>query len=67
MSLVTKAADSLLSAIVPRVTAAAWSCPAGCHRVFCYCIGGHVYDACVNNATGQQCASCRYTVYTAAC
>jgi hypothetical protein len=67
MSLIATAADRMLGVIAPRVTAAAWSCPAGSHRAFCYCIGGHVYDACVSNVTGQQVKSCRYTVYTAAC
>jgi len=64
MSLIAKAADSLLSAVVPRATAAAWSCAAGCHRVTCYCLGHHYYDACINNATGATCHSCRYTAYT---
>ncbi len=64
MSLVAKVADRLLSAVVPHATAAAWTCPAGCHRVTCYCLSGHWYNACINNATGYQCTYCRWTVYT---
>jgi hypothetical protein len=68
MSLVTKAADRLLGIIVPRATAEAWSCPSGCHRLKCYCLGGHVYDRCLNNVAGKpDCTGCRYTVYTASC
>ena len=64
MSLIAKAADSLLSAIVPRANAAAWNCPSGCHRMFCGCIGGHVYNYCANNVLGRpNCLSCRYTIY----
>ena len=33
MSLMTKAADSLLSVIVPRATAEAWTCPSRVHPV----------------------------------
>lgn len=36
-----KAADSLLSVIVPRAIADAWTCPNGCHRIKCFCLGGH--------------------------
>jgi len=67
MSLVTKAADSLLSAIVPRATAEAWTCPAGCHREWCGCRAHHVYNWCVNNIVGKPpClnGACKYTVYT---
>jgi hypothetical protein len=66
MSLVAKAADSLLSAIAPHATAEAWTCPSGCHRVRCKgCFSGHIYDYCANNVLGRpNCTGCRYTVYT---
>jgi len=68
MSLVAKAADSLLSAIVPRATAAAWSCPAGCVRQTCSCVtnggGSYWYDRCISSRTGALCTLCRPTVWT---
>jgi hypothetical protein len=67
MSFVAKAADSLLSAIVPRVTAEAWVCPSGCHREWCGCLNHHIYNWCVNNVAGRPpCLNgeCKYTVYT---
>ncbi len=65
MKLFANAADKLLSAIVPRATAAAWTCNSGCHRVTCFCYQHHYYDKCANNVFGKpDCKSCSYTVYT---
>jgi hypothetical protein len=68
MSLVTKAADRLLSVIVPRATAEAWTCPNGCHRVGCVpnCRNHIIYNRCINNVSGKVCSGygCRTTVYT---
>lgn len=66
MSLMTKAADSLLSVIVPRATAEAWTCPNGCTRYNCYCEGHVRYNKCLNNVSGKVCSgyNCRTTVYT---
>lgn len=63
MKFVARMADGLLSAVVPHAAAEAWTCSAGCHRVTCYCLGNHWYNACINNATGYQCSACRYTSY----
>lgn len=63
MSLIATAADRLLSAIVPRATAAAWSCASGCHRVTCQCAGGKWYDSCVNTK-GYECSPCRVTTWS---
>ena len=66
MSFIAKAADSLLSAIVPHATAEAWTCPNGCHRVNCYCEGHIRYNKCLNNVGGAVCHgyNCRTTVYS---
>jgi hypothetical protein len=65
MSFVTKAADSLLSVIVPRATAEAWTCPNGCSRQRCTgCLNHRIYNRCINNQGGGLCHGCRETVYT---
>jgi hypothetical protein len=65
MSFIAKAADSLLSAIVPRANAEAWTCPNGCSRQRCTgCLNHHIYNRCINNVGGGLCAGCRETVYT---
>jgi hypothetical protein len=68
MSLIANAADRLLSAIVPRTTAAAWSCPPGCVRKTCYCgahSGGYYwFDECVSSTGGYSCKTCTATVWT---
>jgi hypothetical protein len=68
MTIVANAADRLLAAIVPRATAAAWSCTSGCHRKSCGCLpnpqGTHyVWDKCLHNASNQLCKPCTLTVY----
>ena len=67
MSLMANAADRLLGAIVPRMSAAAWSCPPGCHRKTCFCSAGtsgaYWFDSCVND-NGASCTGCRQTVWT---
>jgi hypothetical protein len=70
MSLVANAADRLLGVIVPRATAAAWSCPPGCARKTCYCgydktAGGYYwYDECVSTTGSYSCKSCTATVWS---
>jgi hypothetical protein len=73
MSLIANVADRLLAAVVPRGTAAAWSCPAGCGRKTCYCgygqpsgypKGYYWFDECVSTVGGYSCQSCRITVWT---
>jgi hypothetical protein len=67
MSLIASAADRMLSVIVPRASADAWSCDSGCHRVLCGggggCTEGHWWNACVNSKN-EICNTCRETVYT---
>jgi hypothetical protein len=63
MSLIATAADRLLSAIVPRASAAAWTCPSGCNRTTCDCAGGYWYDNCVK-PDGVECKHCTITVWT---
>lgn len=70
MSLIAKAADGLLSAIVPRAEAAAWTCPPGCIRKTSNCgcrttaSGAYWYQKCVSTSTGAVCLGCRETDHT---
>jgi hypothetical protein len=72
MSLIANAADRLLGAIVPRATAAAWSCASGWYRVTCGCApgtdGGCVwFDECCQD-NGPLCDGiCLSTVWTCHC
>jgi len=62
MTLIATAADRLLGAIVPRASAAANNCPAGCFRQTCFCREPVWWDRCVS-ATGLQCTGCFSTIY----
>jgi hypothetical protein len=68
MNFIASAADRLLGVIVPRATAAAFSCPPGCERYTDGCFphnGGYYwYDCCKVTKTGGNCNHCGYTVWT---
>jgi hypothetical protein len=72
MGLITNAADRLLSAIVPRATAAGWTCPSGCarHTCFCECADssptGYYHDWCLKS-DGEICINCTVTVWECSC
>jgi len=71
MSLIANAADKLLGAIVPRATAAAFSCPPGTERYTYGCLpdynssgtllGYFWYDCCKVVKTGQKIGHCGFT------
>jgi hypothetical protein len=69
MSLIANAADRLLGVIVPRATAAAWSCASGYYRVTCFCgpnpngSGCVWYDQCCQD-NGPSCGLCISTVWS---
>lgn len=50
MSFLERTADQLLSVVVPRVTAAAVTCPPGWHRRTCGCAGNRWYDVCCDSS-----------------
>jgi hypothetical protein len=61
MSIVAKAADRMLTAVVPRATASAVSCTNGCWRATCYCRYGYWYDHCISSH--GECHACFKTVW----
>ena len=63
MSLMAKAADRMLTVVVPRATASAITCRSGCHRATCYCNTGNNrwYDRCENS--NGSCHTCFKTVW----
>jgi hypothetical protein len=68
MSIIANAADRLLSVIVPRATAAAWSCQPNSHRVTCFCSPNshgvyYWWQKCIDNTTGQPTKACTITVH----
>ena len=71
MTFIANAADRLLGAIVPRATAAAWTCPPGCVRINCNpacratTSGAYWFNLCVASKDHNQiCTGCRQTAWT---